>query len=117
MFTQFIESGDEEIDITSTVKLSQNEFCLPDNGKIILTDLLFTLFKSIILGVCHINLNDFNLFILSMWEVLWYVPPNHNKFKHRSCILPVQLIRFCGLNNPEKHDDQLNKLIQLFWKV
>ena len=45
MFTQFIESGDEEIDIASAVKLSQNEFCHPVNGKIILTDLLLTLFK------------------------------------------------------------------------
>ena len=45
MFTQFIESDNEEIDITSAVKLSQNEFCRPANGKIILTDLLLTLFK------------------------------------------------------------------------
>ena len=45
MFTQFIESDNEEIDITSAVKLSQNEFCRPVNGKIILTDLLLTLFK------------------------------------------------------------------------
>ena len=45
MFTQFIESDNEEIDITSAVKLSQNEFCPPVNGKIILTDLLLTLFK------------------------------------------------------------------------
>ena len=48
MFTQFIESDDEEIDIVSAVKLFQNEFCRPVNGKIILTDLLLTLFKSII---------------------------------------------------------------------
>ena len=52
MFTQFIESGDEEIDLVSAVKLSQNKFCCPVNGKIILTDLLLTLFKSIIVGVC-----------------------------------------------------------------
>ena len=45
MFTQFIESDNEEINITSAVKLSQNEFCRPVNGKIILTDLLLTLFK------------------------------------------------------------------------
>ena len=51
MFAQFIESGDVESDIVSAVKLSQNEFCHPVNGKIILTDLLLTLFKSIILGV------------------------------------------------------------------
>ena len=29
MFTQFIESDDEEIDNVSAVKLSQNEFCRP----------------------------------------------------------------------------------------
>ena len=29
MFTQFIESDDEEIDIVSAVKLFQNEFCRP----------------------------------------------------------------------------------------
>ena len=103
MFTQFIESDYEEIksfSIISVVKLSQNEFCCPVNGKVILTDFLLTLFKSIILGVCRINLDDFNLFILSVWELLWYVVPLHIKFKDRSCILPSQLIRFCGLNNP-----------------
>ena len=42
MFIQFIESGDEGIDIVSVVKLSQNEFCHPVNGKIILSDLLLT---------------------------------------------------------------------------
>ena len=52
MFTQFTESGVEEIDIVSTVKLSQNEFCRSVNGKIILSDLLLTLFKSTILGIC-----------------------------------------------------------------
>ena len=31
MFTQFIESGDEEIDIVSAVKLSQSESCRPVN--------------------------------------------------------------------------------------
>ena len=47
MFTQFIESGDEEIEIVSAVKLSQSEFCRPVNGKIISSDLLLTFFKSI----------------------------------------------------------------------
>ena len=51
MFTQFIESGDEEIEIVSAVKLSQNEFCRPVNGKIISSDLLLTLFKSITLRI------------------------------------------------------------------
>ena len=77
MFTQFIESDDEEIDNVSAVKLSQNEFCRPVNGKIILTDLLLTLFKSIIPGVCQINLDDFKLFILSVQELLWYMTPHH----------------------------------------
>ena len=90
MFAQFIESGDEEIGIVSV------------NGKIILTDLLLTLFKSIIAGVRPINLDDFNLFILSVRQLLWYVAPHHVKFKDRSCTLPSQLIRFCGLNNPDR---------------
>ena len=77
MFTQFIESDDEEIDIVSAVKLFQNEFCRPVNGKIILTDLLLTLFKSIIPWVCQINLDDFNLFILSVQELLWHMTPRH----------------------------------------
>ena len=113
MFTQFIESDYEEIklfSIISAVKLSQNEFCCPVNGKIILTDFLLTLFKSIILGVCRINLDDFNLFILSVWELLWYVVPLHVKFKDRSCILPSQLIRFCGLNNPKKHGHWIKQI-------
>ena len=92
MFTQFIESGDEEIDIVFAVKLSQNEFCRPVNRKIILTDLLLTLFKSIIPGVRQINLDDFNLIILSVRELLWYVVPLHVRFKDRSCTLPSQLI-------------------------
>ena len=29
--------------------------------------------------------------------------PHHVKFKDRSCTLPSQLIRFCGLNNPKEH--------------
>ena len=45
IFTQFIESGNKEINIVSAVKLPQNEFCCPVNGKIILSDLLLTLFK------------------------------------------------------------------------
>ena len=69
MFIRFIESGDEGIDIVSAVKLSQNEFCRPVNGKIILSDLLLTLFKSIILGVYQINLDDSKLLILSVWEL------------------------------------------------
>ena len=84
MFIQFIESGDEGIDIVSAVKLSQNEFCHPVNGKIILSDLLLTLFKSIILGVYQINLDDSKLLILSVWELLWYVGPHHLKFKDRN---------------------------------
>ena len=119
MFTQFIESGDEEIDIVSAVKLSQKEFCRRVNRKIILTDLLLTLFKSIIPRVRRINLDDFDLFILSVRELLWYVVPLHVKFKDRSCTLPSQLIRFCGLNNPKRHRHRIKqiKLIQLCWKV
>ena len=109
MFTQFIDSGDEKIDIISAVKLSQNKFCCPVNGKIILTDLLLTLFKSIILGVRWINLDNFNLFILS-GRKLCYVAPHHVKFKDRSCTLPSQLIRFCGLNNPQKHGHQIKQI-------
>ena len=67
MFTQFIDSGDEEINVVSAVKLSQNEFCHPVNRKIILSDLL--LFKSVIPGVRRINMDDFKLFILSMREL------------------------------------------------
>ena len=80
MFIWFIESGDEGIDIASAIKLSQNEFCCPVNGKIILSDLLLT-FKSIIPGVHRINLDDFKLFIFSVWELLWYVALHHVKFK------------------------------------
>ena len=110
MFAQFIESGDEEIDIASAVKLSQNEFCRPGNGKIILTDLLLTLFKSIIPRVRRINLDDFNLFILSLRELLWYVALHHVKFKDRSCTLPSQLIQFCGLNNQKKHGHRIKQI-------
>ena len=67
MFTQFIDSGDEEINVVSAVKLSQNEFCHPVNGKIILSGLL--LFKSVIAGARRINVDDFKLFILSMREL------------------------------------------------
>ena len=104
MFTQFIDSGDEKIDIISAVKLSQNKFCCPVNGKIILTDLLLTLFKSIIVGVCWINLDKFNLFILC------YVAPHDIKFKDISCTLPSQLIWFCGLNHPPKHGHQIKQI-------
>ena len=90
MFTQFVERGNEEIDIVSAVKLSQNEFCRPVNGKIILSDLLLVFFKSIIPGVRRITLDDFKLFILSVWERLWYVAPHHVKFKDRSSTLPSQ---------------------------
>ena len=110
MFTQFIESGDEEIDVVFAVKLSQNEFCRPVNRKIILTDLLLTLFKSIIPGVRQINLDDFNLIILSVRELLWYVVPLHVRFKDRSCTLPSQLIRFCGLNNPKRHRHRIKQI-------
>ena len=110
MFTQFIESDNEEIDITSAVKLSQNEFCRPVNGKIILTDLLLTLFKWIIPGVRWINLDNFNLFILSVQELLWYLAPHHVKYKDRSCTPPSQLIRFCGLNNPRKHGHEIKQI-------
>ena len=110
MFTQFIESGVEEIDIVSTVKLSQNEFCHSVNGKIILSDLLLTLFKSTILGVCQISLDDFKLFILNVQELLWYVAPHQVKFKDRSCTLSSQLIRFCGLNNPKKHGPWIKQI-------
>ena len=110
LFAQFIESGDVESDIVSAVKLSQNEFCHPVNGKIILTDLLLTLFKSIILGVCRINLDDLNLFIFSVRELLWYVAPHHVKFKDRSCTLPSQLIRFCGLNKHKKHGHRIKQI-------
>ena len=41
---------------------SQIKFCCPVNGKIILSDLLLTLFKSIILGVHQINLDNFKKF-------------------------------------------------------
>ena len=110
MFTQFIESGDEEIGIVSAVKLSQNEICRPVNGKIILTDLLLTLFKSIIAGVRPINLDAFNLFIPSVRQLLWYVAPHHVKSKDRSCTLPSQLIRFCGLNNPKKLGHRIKQI-------
>ena len=110
MFTQFIESDNEEIDITSAVKLSQNEFCRPVNGKIILTDLLLTLFKWIIPGVRWINLDNFNLFILSVQELLWYLAPHHVKYKDRSCTPPSQLIQFCGLNNPRKHGHEIKQI-------
>ena len=45
MLTQYIESGDEEIGVVSAVKRSQNKFCCPVNGNIILSDLLLILFK------------------------------------------------------------------------
>ena len=98
--------------LTSFLQLNclKNEFCGPVNGKIILTDLLLTLFKSIILGVCRINLYNFNLFILSVWELLWYMVPLHVKFKDRSCTLLSQLIRFCGLNNPKKHGHWIKQI-------
>ena len=90
MFTQFIERGDEEIDIVSAIKLSQNEFCRPVNGKIILSDLLLVFFKSIP-GVRRITLDDFKLFILSVWELLWYVALHHVKFTDRSSTLPKSI--------------------------
>ena len=110
MFTQFIERRDEEIDVTVAAKLSQNEFCRHVNEKTILSDLLLKLFLSIILGVYRINLDDFKLFILSVRELLWYVTPHHVKFKDGSCMLPSQLIWFCGLHNPKKHGHQIKQI-------
>ena len=110
MFTQFIEKGDEEINTFFAVRLSQNEFCHPVNGKIILSDLLLTLFKSIIPKAHQTNLDDFKLFIPSVWQFLWYVAPYHVKFKDRSCTLPSQLIQFCGLNNPKKHGHWIKQI-------
>ena len=94
-------SVDEEIDVISAVELSQNQFCCPVNGKTILSDLLLTFFGSMILGVHQINLDNFKLFILSVQELLCYVAPRQIKFKDKSCMLPYQLIQFCGLNNPK----------------
>ena len=52
----------------STLSLQLN--CLKTSLAALLTDLLLTLFKSIIPGVRRINLDDFNLYILSVRELL-----------------------------------------------
>ena len=96
---------------TSSLQLNglKTSFCRSDNGKIILTDLLLTSFQSINLGVHRINLDGFSLFLLSVWERLWYVAPHQVKFKDRSCTLPSQLIRFYGLNNPKRHGHRIKQ--------
>ena len=69
--------------LTSFLRLN----CLKRVLSPILTDHLLTLFKSIIPKVRRINLDDFNLFIHSVRELLWYGAPHHVKFKDRSCTL------------------------------